>query len=182
MNIISASQNKNALNIALQLFDSIEEYSYDSLMKGYMEAFTREWVEPEDLRLSEKDANEKKTMNTHLHIIEAYSNLYKAHPTSALKNKITELLELFNTYFINQKTFHLKLFFDEAWKEKPNVISYGHDIEAAWLLQHCAEIIKHANWIQTFITICYRNCACCCGRSWIKTAECGMNMSHQIKH
>ncbi len=144
-----ASRNTSALNTALQLFDSIEEYSYDALMKGYLEAFTREWVEPDDFRLSLKDANEKKTMNTHLHIIEAYSNLYKVHPTSALKNKIIELFELFDTYFINQKTFHLKLFFDEAWNEKPGVISYGHDIEAAWLLQHCAEIIEHENWILT---------------------------------
>jgi len=145
-----ASQTTRALDTALELFNSIEEYSYDTLMKGYLEAFTREWGEPDDLRLSTKDANEKKTMNTHLHIIEAYSNLYKAHPASALKNKITELLELFDTYFVNQKTFHLKLFFDEAWKEKPDVISYGHDIEAAWLLQRCAEIIEDKNSIQTF--------------------------------
>ena len=145
-----ASKNTKALNTALELFNSIEEYSYDALMKGYLDAFTREWVEPDDFRLSAKDANEKKTMNTHLHIIEAYSNLYKIHQSSALKNKIIELLELFDTYFINQKTFHLKLFFDEAWKEKPYVISYGHDIEAAWLLQRCAEIIEDENWIQIF--------------------------------
>lgn len=145
-----ASQTTRALDTALELFNSIEEYSYDALMKGYLEAFTREWVEPDDFRLSAKDANEKKTMNTHLHIIEAYSNLYKVHPASALKNKIIELLELFDKYFINKKTFHLKLFFDEAWNEKPNVISYGHDIEAAWLLQRCAEIIEEKNWIQIF--------------------------------
>ena len=100
-----ASQNKKALNTALELFNSIEEYSYDALMKGYLEAFTREWGEPDDLRLSAKDANEKKTMNTHLHIIEAYANLYKVHPSSTLKNKIIELLELFDKYFINKKTF-----------------------------------------------------------------------------
>jgi mannobiose 2-epimerase len=144
------SQNKQALNTALQIFESIEEYSYDSLMKGYLEAFTREWGEPEDLRLSEKDANEKKTMNTHLHIAEAYTNLYKVHPSSLLKNKIIELLELFDRYFIDKKTHHLKLFFDEAWKEKSSVISYGHDIEAAWLLQRCAEIIEDENRIQVF--------------------------------
>jgi mannobiose 2-epimerase len=146
----AASQNKQALNTALQLYESIEEYSYDSLMKGYLEAFTREWVEPDDLRLSERDANEKKTMNTHLHIAEAYTNLYKVHPSSILKNKIIELLELFDKYFINHQTHHLKLFFDEAWKEKSSLISFGHDIEAAWLLQRCAEIIEDENWIQTF--------------------------------
>ncbi len=145
-----ASGDKKSLNTALQLYESIEEYSYDTLMKGYLEAFTREWVEPDDLRLSEKDANEKKTMNTHLHLIEAYANLYKVHASSDLKNKIIQLLELFNKYFISQETYHLKLFFDEAWNEKPDVISYGHDIEAAWLLLRCAEIIQHENWIQIF--------------------------------
>ena len=146
----AASQSKQALNTAMQLFESIEEYSYDALMKGYLEAFTREWGEPEDLRLSEKDANEKKTMNTHLHIAEAYANLYKVHPSLLLKNKIIELLELFDRYFIDKKTHHLKLFFDEAWKEKSAAISYGHDIEAAWLLQCCAEIIEEQTWIQLF--------------------------------
>ncbi len=145
-----SSQDKKALNIALQLYNSIEKYSYDELMKGYAEAFTRDWGEPDDLRLSAKDANEKKTMNTHLHIIEAYANLYKVHPSPDLKNKIIELLELFDKYFIDKKTFHLKLFYNEAWKEKPDVISYGHDIEAAWLLLHCTEIINDSTWINVF--------------------------------
>ena len=67
-----------------------------------------------------------------------------------LKNKIVELLELFDKHFINHKTFHLKLFFDEAWNEKPDVISYGHDIEAAWLLLQCAETIQHTEWIKIY--------------------------------
>lgn len=146
----ATTQNKNALNTALQLYESIEEYSYDALMKGYLEAFTSEWGEPDDFRLSEKDANEKKTMNTHLHIVEAYANLYKVHPSLALKEKIIELLELFDRYFIDKETFHLKLFFDEVWREKSNIISFGHDIEAAWLLQSCAEMIADEKLIETF--------------------------------
>ncbi|HVX25747.1 MAG TPA: AGE family epimerase/isomerase [Parafilimonas sp.] len=146
----AATQNKNALNTALQLYESIEEYSYDALMKGYLEAFTREWGEPDDFRLSEKDANEKKTMNTHLHIVEAYANLYKVHPSLPLKEKIIELLELFDRYFIDKQTFHLKLFFDEVWREKSNIISFGHDIEATWLLQTCAEIISDEKLIEIF--------------------------------
>src|SRR4029079_13771149 len=58
--------------------------------------------------------------------------------------------ELFDAYFIDHRTFHLKLFFDEAWNETPDVISYGHDIEAAWLLQQCAENIQHEEWISTY--------------------------------
>ncbi len=146
----AATKNKESLCLALQLFDCIEEHSYDTEYKGYFEAFAGDWKEANDLRLSAKDANEKKTMNTHLHIVEAYANLHKVLPSEVLKNKITELLELFDKYFIDHKTFHLKLFFDEAWKEKPDVISYGHDIEAAWLLLQCAEIINHSEWVEVY--------------------------------
>jgi mannobiose 2-epimerase len=145
-----ASKDEEALQLAIALFEVIEQRSYDPVNKGYFEAFSRDWGEPDDLRLSAKDANEKKTMNTHLHIIEAYANLYKIFPQPALKNKIAGLLELFDVYFINKKTFHLKLFFDEAWKEKPDVISYGHDIEAAWLLQQCAENMQHEKWVKMY--------------------------------
>ncbi len=146
----AASKNEEALTLALQLYDAIEQHSYDAVNKGYFEAFKRDWSSADDLRLSAKDENEKKTMNTHLHIIEAYTNLYRVHPSEEIRNKIIELLELFDTHFINKKTFHLKLFFDEQWNEKPDVISYGHDIEAAWLLQQCAEVIQHENWINIY--------------------------------
>jgi mannobiose 2-epimerase len=146
----AASKNDEALPLAIALYEAIDQRSYDNINKGYFEAFNRDWSNADELRLSSKDANEKKTMNTHLHIIEAYANLYKVHPSSELKNKIVELLELFDKHFINHKTFHLKLFFDEAWNEKPDVISYGHDIEAAWLLLQCAEIIQHEEWIKIY--------------------------------
>ena len=134
-------KNEDALELAQSLFYKIELYSKDYKNKGYLEAFTRDWQEIEDLRLSEKDANEKKTMNTHLHIVEAYANLYLIWPNPKLKDSIKEILEVIALYFINKYTWHLKLFFDENWKEKEDVISYGHDIEAAWLLQWCAEAI-----------------------------------------
>ena len=146
----AASKNEQALHLAIELYNDIELHSFDTINKGYFEAFTRDWKEADDLRLSAKDANEKKTMNTHLHIIEAYANLYKANKAEAVRNKIIELFELFDAYFISKKTFHLKLFFDEAWKEKPDVISYGHNIEAAWLLQQCAEIIQHEEWMKIY--------------------------------
>jgi mannobiose 2-epimerase len=145
-----ARKNEEALSIAQQLYNAIEAHSYDAKHKGYYEAFARNWDEAPDLRLSAKDANEKKTMNTHLHIVEAYANLYKVYPLEELKNKITALLELFDKHFIEHKTFHLKLFFNEVWKEKPDVISYGHDIEAAWLLLQCAEIIHDEKWIKIY--------------------------------
>lgn len=144
------SKNEKALEIAINLYSKIQDYSYDPVNKGYLEAFTRDWKPIEDLRLSEKDANEKKTMNTHLHIIEAYANLYKVWKDKTLQNIMVELLETIEKHFINTETGHLRLFFDENWIEKPDVISYGHDIEAAWLLQQCAEISENESLITNY--------------------------------
>ena len=143
-------KNEDALELAQSLFYKIELYSKDYKNKGYLEAFTRDWQEIEDLRLSEKDANEKKTMNTHLHIVEAYSNLYLIWPNPKLKDSIKEILEVIDIYFIDKDSWHLKLFFDENWKEKEDVISYGHDIEAAWLLQWCAETIEDVDLVRSY--------------------------------
>lgn len=144
------SKDEKALEIAINLYLTIEKQSYDPVNKGYLEAFTRDWENIDDLRLSEKDANEKKTMNTHLHIVEAYANLYKVWKDEKLRNVIIELLQTIENHFINEKTGHLHLFFDENWIEKPDVISYGHDIEAAWLLLQCAEIISDENLIANY--------------------------------
>lgn len=144
------SLNQEALQLAINLYNSIEKHSYDKENEGYFEAFTRDWQPIEDLRLSDKDANEKKTMNTHLHIVEAYANLYQVWPDLELKEKIKKLLYVIDIYFIDKNTWHLKLFFNENWIEKPDVISYGHDIEAAWLLQWCGEVIEDKDLIEKY--------------------------------
>lgn len=136
----SVSKEEKALEMAIALYQKIQKHSYDDSNGGYLEAFTRDWQPIEDLRLSEKDANEKKTMNTHLHIVEGYANLYSVWKDESLRKVIVELLETIEKHFINTETGHLRLFFDENWTEKKDVISYGHDIEAAWLLLQCAEI------------------------------------------
>jgi mannobiose 2-epimerase len=141
-----ASKDNTALIIAKDLFNTIEQYSFDDNNGGYIEAFTREWYSADDLRLSDKDENEKKTMNTHLHIIEAYANLYSIWPDSGLKKKIELLLGYFDSYIINKKTNHLNLFIDDKWNVQSSLISFGHDIEAAWLLQECAEAIQHPEY------------------------------------
>ncbi|WP_417352264.1 AGE family epimerase/isomerase [Flavobacterium alkalisoli] len=141
----AASGNTQALEMAVALYKKIEEYSFDPVHKGYFEAFTRDWQPIDDLRLSDKDANEKKTMNTHLHIVEAYANLYRVWKDDGLKNTIRELLITIDKYFIDTDNKHLRLFFNEEWVEKEDVVSYGHDIEAAWLLQWCAEAIDDEN-------------------------------------
>lgn len=143
----AATNNELALEKAIELFHVLEAKSYDTQYGGYIEAFNKNWSAIHDVRLSGKDKNEKKTMNTHLHIIEAYANLYKVWPDKVLKSKIIHLLQLFVDYFIDSTSFHLNLFFTENWELRPDVISYGHDIETAWLLLDCAIIIGDIEWV-----------------------------------
>ena len=148
-----AVRDEEALSTAINLFTVIEQYSFDPINSGYIEAFARDWSATADLRISAKDDNEKKTMNTHLHIIEAYANLFTVWPNDALKKKICSLLENFQQYMINPQNNHLNLFMDESWKVQAGVISYGHDVEAAWLLEECARITGETTYIEKFKNI-----------------------------
>jgi len=139
----SASGNKDAKELAISLYRLLVEHSYDTEKTGYLEAFTRDWQPISDLRLSAKDANEKKTANTHLHVLEAYTNLYRIWPDEGLKLQIITLVHNFFDHFIDRDTHHLALFFDEDWNSKSALVSYGHDIEATWLLQEAAEVISN---------------------------------------
>lgn len=140
-----ASGDEECLSKAKDLFHLIEKHSFDSEKNGYFEAYSRDWQLLDDLRLSEKDANEKKTMNTHLHILEAYTNLYRVWKDENLEKQLQNLIELFLTKIINPRTHHLDLFFDEDWNCKSTIISYGHDIECAWLLNEAAEVLGNEN-------------------------------------
>lgn len=137
-----ASGDKSSLHTAIELFRMIEKRSFDSELNGYFEAYSRDWQLLEDLRLSEKDANEKKTMNTHLHILEAYTNLYRVWKDDELARQLRNLILIFTENIVNQETKHLDLFFDENWNSKANIVSYGHDIEAAWLIDESARVLS----------------------------------------
>ncbi len=144
-----ASGNQESLARAKACFNFIEQHAFDQERSGYFEAFSREWTPVADMRLSAKDANEKKSANTHLHVLEAYTSLYRSWPDISLYNAIRRLLEDFSNYIVDKRSGHLQLFFDENWEVKGATISYGHDIEAAWLLVDAASVIKDEKLINT---------------------------------
>lgn len=137
------NHSEKVLNQAKDLFYWIEKYSYDKENSGYFEAFDEDGSTLNDLRLSPKDRNDPKTMNTHLHILEAYTNLYRIWDNDLLKERIKELIDLFLVYFIHNERKTLVLFFTENWIAQDDSISYGHDIEASWLIYEAAEVIVY---------------------------------------
>lgn len=138
---VRATGDKEALDYAVKLFHDIETHSRDRERGGYIEACTREWGPIDDMRLSDKDENMAKTMNTHLHIIEPYTNLYRVWPDESLREAILSLLDIFFDIMEDEHSHHLGLFFDEGWKRHDKETSYGHDIEASWLLLETAQAI-----------------------------------------
>ena len=147
------SQNLEALDFAKELFYLIEKYSFDEQRGGYFEAFSKDWEVLADLRLSEKDRNDPKTMNTHLHVLEAYITLLEVWENSFLEKQVRNLLTVFSDKIINLENNHMRLFFDKNWLSTSQGISFGHDIEASWLLQKAAEAIHDDDLITKFKAI-----------------------------
>lgn len=165
-----ATGDKEALECAMQLFDCIEEHALDHQHNGYIEACTREWDKISDMRLSDFDANFPKSQNTHLHIIEPYTNLlrclkeihaaescdYVSAIGSVLPIRITvspeiiikvevavrNLITIFTDKILNPETHHLDLFFEMDWtRGAGHLESYGHDIECSWLMHEAALVL-----------------------------------------
>ena len=135
-----ATGDAKALEYAIKLFNSIEDHSFDTEKDGYFEAFTRTWDTIEDMRLSDKDANESKTMNTHLHVLEAYTCLYRVWKNSRLEERLRGLIGIFEKHILGPEG-HLRLFFDDDWNSGYDIVSYGHDIEASWLIHEAALVL-----------------------------------------
>jgi len=165
-----ATGDREALEYALDLYDCIEEHALDTVHNGYIEACTREWGEIADMRLSELDANYPKSQNTHLHIIEPYTNLLRclkemraqescdyvpaigavlpvgiSVPVETIVNveaSLRNIIDIFTDRILNPETHHLDLFFEMDWTRGAGRLeSYGHDIECSWLLHEAALVL-----------------------------------------
>lgn len=140
-----ATGDAEALKAAIDLYRCIEEHALDHEYNGYIEAMTRDWQPIADMRLSELDANYPKSQNTHLHIIEPYTNLYRVWKSDELKASLHNLIDIFTDRILNPETHHLDLFFDMDWKRGAGALeSYGHDIECSWLIHEAALVLGDA--------------------------------------
>ena len=134
----AATGRSESLDHAITTFHLIESRAKEPLHGGYLEAFGRAWESIPDMRLSAVDQNDPKSQNTLLHLMEAYTNLLRVWPDAGLHRALSSLVELMITHVVNPATGHLGLFFANDWTLRSDKISYGHDIEAAWLFTEAA--------------------------------------------
>jgi cellobiose epimerase len=133
--------DEEALSAAKDIYEKIEKYGHDNQFDGYFEVYSRDWKRISDKLISEKSDQDQKGMNTHLHILEAYTNLYRVWPDEKVAGRLRNLILLFKDKIVNQQRFHLNYFMNEKWESTSFVDSYGHDIEASWLLLEAARVL-----------------------------------------
>ncbi len=137
----AASGRREPLELAIATFRLLEAHARDHTHGGYLEALARDWTAIADLRLSERDQNDPKSQNTMLHVMEAYTRLLGVWPDAGLRLALRDIVDLMLTRIVDPGTGHLGLFFTLDWQPTSQKISYGHDIEAAWLLTRAAETL-----------------------------------------
>lgn len=135
-----ASGDKTALEMALNLFHTIEEKCTDEY--GYKEAFARDFEEIDNDKLSENGVIAEKTMNTLLHVFEAYTELYRVSQSAVVKKRLIWIMNIFADKVYNPHLHRQEVFFDREWNSILDLHSYGHDIETAWLLDCGLDVLK----------------------------------------
>jgi mannobiose 2-epimerase len=136
--------DEQALKHAMDCFVLLEAKTIDREKEGYFEAFTREWGKMDDVRLSDKDLNYPKSMNTHLHVLEAYTTLHKVKPTPEIHAALRYNIDCFDKYLIDKNTWHLRMFLTVGWEDFSPGLTYGHDIECSWLLSKALDSLGDA--------------------------------------
>ena len=151
---VRLTNNQEALDAAIRLFEDIEAHAFDAVNVGYIEALTRDWQPIADMRLSESDENGSRTMNTHLHVLEAYTNLYRVYKDPRVARQLRVLIDIFVNRLYNPSNGHLDLFFDDQWQGRRDKTSPGHEIEAAWLLHEALEVLGDPILLQETLPVC----------------------------
>ena len=151
--LFKVTGDKSDLEVAVNLFNIVESRFADPDFGGYVEALARDFSPLEDMSLSAHDINADKTMNSHLHILEAYANLYQVWPDPSLKVALISLMNLMCERIMSPEG-HLHLYFGRDWTVIPGAISYGHDIETSWLLLECAQATGDPSLIEYVKPFC----------------------------
>jgi len=131
-----------SLELAVRLFELLEEHAHDSQHGGYFEGSTRDWRPLDDPRLSDRDVGTPKSMNTMLHLLEAYTNLLRVWDDARLRSRLCGLIRAFLTHVVDEASGHLRPFFGADWTSVVDVYSFGHDIEASWLLCEATDVCR----------------------------------------
>lgn len=134
-----ASKNPEALEIAWKLYDLVESKCKDKY--GYLEAFTRSFEPEENDKLSENGVIAEKTMNTLLHVFEAYTELYRVTKAEKVAKQIRFMMDIIKDKVFNKEIGRQEVFFDKIWNSLIDLYSYGHDIETAWLVDRGLEVL-----------------------------------------
>lgn len=136
-----ASSDENAIKLAFELYNILETTCKDDEKGGYFNAYSREWNDLDDTSLSEKDMNCDKIMNTCLHILEAYTNLYRVSRSDKVKESLKDILLINLDKILDNNSYKFNLYFDKDWMPLSSVNSFGHDIEGSWLICEAAELL-----------------------------------------
>lgn len=138
----AASGDSEALHLAHELYRLIESRCTDAF--GYGEAFSRDFKPAENRQLSEDGYLADKTMNTLLHVIEAYTELLRVGQSTEVRACLTKAMQLCLNKVYDPKERMLQVFFDKQMRPISDIYSYGHDIEATWLLDRACDILDDA--------------------------------------
>lgn len=130
-----------ALDIAKSLFEWIEDVGFDKEKNVYKEEFSREFVETDNEMLSENGVVAEATTNTQLHVLEAYTNLYRIWPDQRVKTALENLVTIFTQRIYKEDSAFLKVFYTRDYEEIIDMQSYGHDIEASWLIDEALDVL-----------------------------------------
>ena len=134
-----ATADAEALKTAFELFELIEEKCTDEV--GYLEAFTVDFKPESNEKLSENGVMAAKTMNTLLHVFEAYTQLYKVSKDERVGARLGWIMDTFADKIYNPERHRQEVFFDENYHSIIDLHSYGHDIETAWLMDHGVDVL-----------------------------------------
>lgn len=146
-----ASGKQEALDLARELYELIETRCMDD--KGYLEAFTRDFKPESNEKLSENGVLAEKTMNTLLHVLEAYTELYRVSHDEKVGNRLRWIMDTFADKVYNPKLKRQEVFFDKDYNSIIDLHSYGHDIETAWLMDRSLEVLGDAAYIEKLTPI-----------------------------